>query len=185
MMNRVRNTTREIESNPAAGFAMCLPGGIEASEARGQAELVGSSVLPAEMGDQRPAFEALGFWFGERVEGDPLFIHAELPAGWSKAPSDHDMWSYVLDDKGRKRVSVFYKAAFYDRRARMSLARRYDIGGVYPNGPRGERTAVAVTDLATGERIWSGGPEDWSEADAWLDANRPGHRDVATSWDGA
>lgn len=184
MANHVRNTTAEIESNPAAGVATCLPGGIEASEARGQAELVRSSVLPAEMGDQRAAFEALGFKFGAPVDGDPLFIHAELPPGWSKAPSDHDMWSYILDAKGRRRASVFYKAAFYDRSARMSLARRYDIGGVYPDGARGERTAVVVTDFATGERIWTGGPESWDEAQRWLDANRPDHRDVVASWSG-
>jgi len=31
------------------------------------------------------------------------------------------MWSYLLDEHGRRRVAIFYKAAFYDRSAFMRL----------------------------------------------------------------
>ena len=31
------------------------------------------------------------------------------------------MWSYLTDQHGRQRVAIFYKAAFYDRRAFMRL----------------------------------------------------------------
>ena len=31
------------------------------------------------------------------------------------------MWSSVVDELGRERAAVFYKAAFYDRRAHMTL----------------------------------------------------------------
>jgi hypothetical protein len=184
-MNKVRNTTADIQSDPAIGLVMVMagPGAIEAQEARGQRELVQSSVLPADMRDQRPALEALGFKFGEPVDGDPLFINAELPPGWSKAPTDHAMWSSVVDDRGRVRVNVFYKAAYYDRRASMRLAKRYDVTGIYPQA-RGERIGLAVTDAATGERIWTGGSDAWDEADSWLDANRPNHRDVVAAWSG-
>ena len=37
------------------------------------------------------------------------------------------MWSHIVDAEGRKRVAVFYKAAFYDRRADMRLEPRYTI----------------------------------------------------------
>jgi hypothetical protein len=60
-------------------------------------------------------------------------VHAHLgddpsdaypPAPWvrgKKVYSDHDMWSYIEDERGIKRVAIFYKAAFYDRSAYMHL----------------------------------------------------------------
>lgn len=89
-------------------------------ERAGQAQLVNSDLLPTDVRN-RPAFEALGFVFGEQVDGDPLFQRTTLPDGWKREPSDHDMWSYVVDETGTRRVAVFYKAAFYDRRAFMRL----------------------------------------------------------------
>jgi hypothetical protein len=90
-------------------------------ERRGQQQLVASIVLPAAMdGDDAP-FEALGFTFGEQVPGDPLFRQATLPEGWTKRGTDHDMHSVIEDERGIARVGVFYKAAYYDRRADMSL----------------------------------------------------------------
>lgn len=93
-------------------------------EQRGQQQLVHSDRLPVEIqtgcGDQS-AFEDFGFTFGEPDPGDPLFRPATLPDGWKREASDHDMWSYIVDGLGRRRVAVFYKAAFYDRRASMRL----------------------------------------------------------------
>jgi hypothetical protein len=40
-----------------------------------------------------------------------------LPPGWKVVPTDHSMWSDLVDAKGEKRASIFYKAAFYDRDA--------------------------------------------------------------------
>lgn len=94
---------------------------IEAMEAEGQRALVTSDVLPVEMRPGRKEFEALGFVFGEAVNDDPLFLHATLPEGWTRKPSDHSMWSYLVDELGQERVAIFYKAAFYDRHANMSL----------------------------------------------------------------
>jgi hypothetical protein len=99
---------------------------ITGMEAAGQRQLVNSSVLPSEMRGGREAFEALGFVFGEPVDGDPLFIAATLPDGWEKRGSDHDMWSYIYDADGNQRVAVFYKAAFYDRKAAMHIVRPAD-----------------------------------------------------------
>jgi hypothetical protein len=96
-------------------------GGIEAQEQRGQDELVRSEVLPAK-GDWEELTK-LGFVKGEPVNGDPLFVHAKLPAGWKKKGSDHAMWSYVLDEKGEERASIFYKAACYDRDAFISITK--------------------------------------------------------------
>ena len=97
---------------------------IERQEAQGQREMVSSDVLPVEIISGNEAdFEALGFTFGERATGDDIFRAATLPEGWKREGSDHNMWSYIVDDTGTQRVAVFYKAAPYDRNAHMSLVR--------------------------------------------------------------
>lgn len=129
-MNEIQNTSRFVREEGGAylllaeGMAGESPSKmITDMEKSGQRQLVASHQLPAKV--QSPHtdadFEALGFTFGPPVDGDPLFRAATLPQGWSKQASDHDMWSYVVDERGRRRVAVFYKAAFYDRRAFMGL----------------------------------------------------------------
>ena len=44
-----------------------------------------------------------------------------MPQGWTRRATDHDMHSEILDEAGKIRISVFYKAAFYDRRAHAEL----------------------------------------------------------------
>jgi len=58
-----------------------------------------------------------------------LFMSVKLPEGWSIKPTDHSMWSNLVDDKGRARASIFYKAAFYDRDAHLNFNRRFRISG--------------------------------------------------------
>ena len=94
---------------------------IGAQERAGQAQLVHSDRLPTELHSKREDFEAVGFTFGDPDPGDPLFMPATLPEGWRKEGSDHDMWSYIVDQYGRRRASIFYKAAFYDRSAHVGL----------------------------------------------------------------
>lgn len=95
-------------------------------EAAGQRQLVASTSLPTALSSGTDAdFEALGFVFGEPDPSDRLFRPATLPEGWSKQGSDHNMWSYVVDELGRRRVAIFYKAAFYDRNADMRLETVY------------------------------------------------------------
>jgi hypothetical protein len=106
-------------------------------EAQGQRELVASDRLPTDLGlmtrndpeayqAARQEYEALGFQFGDPDPDDPLFMPAKLPDGWRREGSDHAMWSYLLDQRGLRRVAVFYKAAFYDRKAHMTIVR---VGG--------------------------------------------------------
>jgi len=94
---------------------------IRAQEKAGQAQLVNSDRLPTDLNGNQADFEALGFTFGEPDQRDPMFRPATLPDGWKREGSDHDMWSYVVDQLGRRRVAIFYKAAFYDRRAFVRL----------------------------------------------------------------
>lgn len=94
-------------------------GYIEGMEAAGQQHLVNSDRLPAR--GPWADLEALGFVKGKQVDGDDLFVHCELPAGWKRAGTSHSMHSDILDERGVPRVGIFYKAAFYDRRADMHL----------------------------------------------------------------
>ena len=121
---------RAIDSgNPAAVSAAArgdlanailaaTPGGIEAQEAQGQRDLCASGQrLPKRM--DRTAVEAMGIKIG--ADADELFVYAELPEGWQIKPTDHSMWSDLVDAAGKKRAAIFFKAAFYDRKAFMRV----------------------------------------------------------------
>lgn len=103
-------------------IAAMISDGIKTQEKRGQIEQSFAETLPIQ-GTSTPkeiaVFEALGFKFGGKV--DDLFIETTFPEGWRKKPTSHDMWTDILDDKGVKRGSIFYKAAFYDRSAEVYL----------------------------------------------------------------
>lgn len=126
-MNDITNTSKLAKEEPDLLLDEALLFGssnaIERQEARGQQELVASTLLPTEiLHSTQTEFEALGFVFGDVVEGDPLFRQVQLPEGWTKEGTDHSMCSTVNDERGIERVSVFYKAAFYDRSAHMTLS---------------------------------------------------------------
>jgi len=100
------------------------PGSIEAQETRGQRDFVASETLPIECNHcSREQLEQMGILFGDPI--DDLFVAVQLPKGWKKVPTDHSMWSQLLDGKERERAVIFYKAAFYDRSAHISLTRRF------------------------------------------------------------
>jgi hypothetical protein len=135
----VTNTTKQDPFHHLVeSLIMGGPEAIQASEARGQRELVQSDVLPVDTNGQDAEFLALGFTFGPVVEGDPLFRAATLPAGWKRRAGGHAMWSYIDDERGLERAAIFYKAAFYDRSSHMSTS---DVGAsaaaaaVYDNKP--------------------------------------------------
>jgi hypothetical protein len=94
---------------------------IPSQERQGQAQLLSSTTLPTDTRGRDADFEALGFTFGKPVDGDPLFREATLPEGWTREGTDHAMHSVIKDERGIDRVNIFYKAAYYDRRADMSL----------------------------------------------------------------
>lgn len=100
------------------------PGGIEAQERTGQIAFVANETLPIKCNHgTREQFEAMGIEYGDPV--DDLFVQVSLPEGWSKVGTGHSMWSDLLDDQGRKRASIFYKAAFYDRDAFINIVQRF------------------------------------------------------------
>jgi hypothetical protein len=185
-MGKVSNTTAQVQADPMLGMDVAL-GGIEAQEARGQRELVNTDSLPTEC-DNRQALEAHGVKFGEPYKDDPLFCDAILPTGWRKRATDHSMHSDLIDDKGRVRAWIFYKAAYYDRRADMHVIRRYTVD-MYADGSDDKHTRVVAKDGGNvihvfGEAI---GYDDRAElgkgAEKWLDQQFPEWRNAAAYWD--
>lgn len=141
-MKKPINTTKQADDNPLRVIMEAMiheeagTSHIGTQEAEGQALFVGSDTLPVdhqeleqldEIGMTQEILESLGFEFLGPVEDDPLFHWVNFPSGWTKEPSDHSMWSYLIDPKGRKVASIFYKAAFYDRRSFMRLDKYSDI----------------------------------------------------------
>ena len=74
----------------------------------------------------RQQYEKMGIVIVE--EFDDLFFNVKLPNGWEIKATDHSMWNNLFDDKGRKRATFFYKAAFYDRSAHINFNTRFHIG---------------------------------------------------------
>jgi hypothetical protein len=189
-------------------LAASTPGGIEAQEKRGQLEQANLQTLPIygtiknriscrEGPGPKEAFEKLGFRFGKEI--DDCFIECQFPAGWRKEPTDHSMWSHLIDDKGRKRGSIFYKAAFYDRSAHIDLDWRFRVTRDWDAKPK---TRVYVEDACgqvkqeiTGLSVPDyNGPRDKADAanraiddataklEAWLTKNFPQWQSAEAYW---
>jgi hypothetical protein len=110
------------KSSDAENFMFAaFPGGIEAQEKLGQIELENKQQIPREMlcGIEKKDLEELGFILSADFD-DELFYDAKFPEGWKTEPTDHSMWSHIVDNKGKKRFAIFYKAAFYDRKAHIA-----------------------------------------------------------------
>ena len=196
------NTTKQVEKNPMGFFAdATVQGGSEAilcQEAQGQRSFVKSDTLPTDIRhsdyDAKAILEAAGVKFLGVVEGDDMFQYVELPQGWKRVETDHSMWSKLVDDKGRERACIFYKAAFYDRSAHMLLFCRYGVSFNY-DGFDKESVAVAnVMDddkgIHTTEPIPANGKKRYDMKDRankvaveWLDANHPDWRNPGAYWD--
>ena len=219
--NPITNTARRAQENPALRLFEAMlsqeagdrPGkDIEREEAKGQMEVCRqTSRLPAQYSfdadKQKAALEAAGVVFGGPVEGDPIWVHAKLPERWKIIPTDHSMWSTLVDELGRPRARIFYKAAFYDRSCHTSVEKRFNAETKYPDSGTADPFFGQATDA--GRVVWTseaipnideecpqGGGYDvmqaWARgrphnraralASQWLDDNRPGWDDFAAYW---
>ena len=152
------NTSRDVNDDPVGFLAESIlfgaSGAILHQEAVGQDAFVNSDTLPTELGgdNAKSILEAAGVKFLGPVDGDPLFQYVQLPKGWRKVPTDHSMWSKLLDDKRRTRALVFYKAAFYDRSAALHLERRFSVRSDYERRTAKNEAVCDVVD-ADGDRV--------------------------------
>lgn len=89
---------------------------IESAEAAGQHTLMNSTAIPVA-GYRDTDMEAIGVRLGAVHDDDPLFRDCTLPDGWSRDSMGDPRGAYIRDQHGRARVEIFYKAAWYDRKA--------------------------------------------------------------------
>jgi len=193
---------RELPMVPLAG-AIILGAGesILRQEKQGQRSFVNSETLPTDMGryskyNVKEILEDAGIKFLGEVEGDPMFQYVELPTGWKKLPTDHSMHSKLVDEKGRERANIFYKAAFYDRSANLSLSTRFNFRLDYD---RREKEGVAVAHVTDGDNVIHSTepiklPDDnrkqyevsekaHEAAIAWLNRQYPDWKNPGAYWD--
>lgn len=181
-----------VEGDLTNFLVASTPGGIERQEAAGQAAMVANfKTLPKDM--DRAVGEKLGFVYGE--DADEIFVSVTPPAGWSLKPTSHSMHSDLLDDKGRRRAGIFYKATFYNRNANGHWHTRYGVERDYDEEGRGY--TLHVRDRSTGTSLHSirvdrseeDGAQGYERArvldnDAlhWLNENFAEHRDPLAYW---
>ena len=173
--------------------------GIEAQEKRGQESFCASEDLPVKRSNfykKEPdkelieQLEKMGIKCGDPYEDDPIFMPVQLPDGWKKRGTGHDMHSDVIDDKGRVRIGVFYKAAFYDRRASCSIRARFTIDYTCEKDIIGakvldcEKVVFETEKEPQGARQFHVVVDKHTDAcKAWLVTNYPDYEDPTKYWD--
>ena len=96
------------------------------SEAR--AWFLEAMVLPAQgLESIRDELIESGGRIGGPLLSDPLFVHADLPAGWRIDCTDRPSTSLIVDDAGRVRAEVFYRVDNVERVATIRREPQYVI----------------------------------------------------------
>ncbi|MEA3272809.1 MAG: hypothetical protein U9P90_04050 [Patescibacteria group bacterium] len=161
--------------------------------------------IPAKMEPEgaREALERAGVKFHEgKPAANILFDWVVLPPDWKKVPTSHPWLTMLVDNHGRERARLFYKAA--DRNAMLIYQPRYgllesDFGLEVLKGEG--LISIAVADgcavLDDGELVYctealraSGKKERFrihrelvKTAKTWLDANYPNWEDPFAYWE--
>lgn len=209
-------TKREVTGTAAAfddpkmflGAALTMGTGaaIQMQEKMGQNDVVFSDQIPVDRhGITDTQLLAVGFVLGPRPTGRELFQSAKLPLGWTKKAANHDMWSYILDERNRTRLAIFYKSAFYDRNAYMHAECRFNVSVDYRKNERTKRNNITVIDAGKIIKRFNGKlvEPDYSNtpeydiairafydekrqleraAAAWLAEHRPAYKDWTAYW---
>lgn len=206
---------------------------IENQEKRGQAEVVRNQRLPRKINDHNVPHEIfwvgttpdMDYEMKRRItsanieaytrvqyekmgieiisEANDLFWNVELPEGWAVKATDHSMWNEVRDSKGRKRMTFFYKAAFYDRSAFSNLQTRFQLDVTHTADPDSDYEIWKASDFqgtvkdgeaiiyqtrcipATGDYSKDDKIKDglWEELKVFMKDHWPEYNNVHAYWD--
>lgn len=153
---------------------------IENQEARGQAAVAAADKIPIDCrGVTDETLIAMGFTLGAPL--DKLFRAATLPPGWRKVPTDHYLWTDLVDGDGVKRGAIGHKAAFYDQWAHMHLNRRFTAE------VDGEKGACKAVVRDRGAVVFQGEAygtyqDAMGDAESWLLLRFPCWENPAAYW---
>jgi hypothetical protein len=149
----------------------------------------------------RAKYERMGIEIIE--EYDDLFWSVKLPEGWEIRATDHTMWNELIDNKGKKRATFFYKAAFYDRDAFTNFQTRFQVSVDHTADPSSDyevwcksdyigtvkdgEEVIYKTDLVAATGDYS---EDdkvkkvlWDELEDYMGKNYPDYKDINAYWE--
>lgn len=199
-MTKITNTKTSTNEFNEIWLNGVNPGAIEDQESRGQKQLVNSSQLPRKnnsWGNKQTIqeiYESVGIKVIEESTNDELFFDVVLPKNWKLELTDHSMWNNLLDDKGRTRATIFYKAAFYDREAFINFSTRYFCGSKYTEKESPDEKFhpkfYCVKDNSNDEILFKTKiTKEYSddalenEAQEWIRKNFPKHEDITAYWD--
>lgn len=153
----IEDTTKRDPLLHLAGALSDGPSGyIEGMEAAGGQQFQAAADLMPASGPW-PELVALGFAKPEPTDDD-LFVRTRLPEGWTKRMLDDPRGGEILDERGVARVSTFYKAASYDRKADcyvINVGGRLATHGIYGGDPpaRPERWDVLTAEERADYRL--------------------------------
>ena len=156
-----------------------------------------SDTLPTQTkhANDRKVLRKAGVKFGKPVPADGLFTYVTLPAGWRIARTDHNPRSYLLDDKGRKRASIFHDDGY----ATIGACCRFDTQRDRDFQSANNTVRVIVTDGNTGTTVFttydfsiereegdsgiSGLEAADKLAESWLNYHHPDWENPSAYWD--
>lgn len=163
-----------------------------------QTTVVSAQNLPREIvGFGEVGWQALCQFWGMSVVGDvnaSIFAVVIAP-GWSLRPqASGGPWSFLHDDRGRERASVYYGSATNGEGARMYLLRRYNIVTHYSDPSDESVRIISGCDEAKifreFGRVFARELNYFHEVEriqgegrAWFDQNYAGWRDPFAFWD--
>ena len=164
--------------------------GLEAVQNAEQNRARSACRLPRDMNPSQETFEAIGFKFEDI--GDDVLFQATLPEGWT-LESDGGYWTYLIDEKGNKRGSYFYKGAFYDRNGHMNLTQRFHATYEHIDSEDWKSPVKVLVKDVDDTILFEAGECDkaysdeydvlMSKARDYLNTNYPGWEDASKYWD--
>jgi hypothetical protein len=161
----------------------------------------GGNTLPIQSSnygfDGKEILEKAGVKFAGIVPGKPLFQYVELPGGWKIVDTERPMWRFLLDEKGRKRAEIYFKAALADVGTHFRVVPRFSAscdrslleekgiatGVVYDGGKEIYRTAPIEQDMSVADAYGSLSDMAETEAEIWLMEHYPEWQDYSAYWD--
>lgn len=153
--------------------------------------LINDTVLPTNMWPDQVEFEKLGIIFGDKQQDNPEMIRCILPMGWKKMNTNDPMIVILIDDKGRRRATIFRHPA-YGCSDLMQLDCRIGIhvghglnDAVFAQVLDGERVLFSTKHIYPSgvEKLWEIKKSAQASAINWAEKYYPQWRDVQAYWE--